>query len=131
MTKEEHANVLAALETCKTGGYRDIDGDWCKRQVFDEPAVAEAIAIMRKEPEPQPCPNGEPGDWNGADPVRKLVAERDTYKKDAEKWASKVMAVVDIYFDGTENPPEHRAYVDGAFPATMNDLRIAIAKGVA
>ena len=74
---------------------------------------------------------GEPGDWNGADPVRKLVAERDTYKKDAEKWASKVMAVVDIYFDGTENPPEHRAYVDGAFPATMNDLRIAIAKGVA
>ena len=60
MTKEEHAKVLAALETCKTGGYRDIDGDWCKRQVFDEPAVAEAIAIMRKEPEPQPCPNGEP-----------------------------------------------------------------------
>ena len=52
MTKEEHANVLAALETCKTGGYRDIDGDWCKRQVFDEPAVAEAITIMRKEPEP-------------------------------------------------------------------------------
>ena len=52
MTKEEHANVLAALETCKTGGYRDIDGDWCKRQVFDEPAVAEAIAIIRKEPEP-------------------------------------------------------------------------------
>ena len=52
MTKEEHAKVLAALETCKTGGYRDIDGDWCKRQVFDEPAVAEAIAIMRKEPEP-------------------------------------------------------------------------------
>ena len=50
MTKEEHAKVLAALETCKTGGYRDIDGDWCKRQVFDEPAVAEAIAIMRKEP---------------------------------------------------------------------------------
>ena len=52
MTKEEHAKVLAALETCKTGGYRDIDGDWCKRQVFDEPAVAEAITIMRKEPEP-------------------------------------------------------------------------------
>ena len=50
MTKEEHAKVLAALETCKTGGYRDIDGDWCKRQVFDEPAVAEATAIMRKEP---------------------------------------------------------------------------------
>ena len=63
--------------------------------------------------------------------LNETKAERDTYKKDAEKWASKVMAVVDIYFDGTENPPEHRAYVDGAFPATMNDLRIAIAKGVA
>ena len=29
---------------------------------------------------------GEPGDWNGADPVRALAAERDSYKKDAQRY---------------------------------------------
>jgi len=51
MTKEEHAKVLAALENSIAVGYDPFGA--AKRH-------DEATAIMRKEPEPQPCPNGEP-----------------------------------------------------------------------
>ena len=30
--------------------------------------------------------SGEPGNWNGADPVRKLVAELEACRKDAERY---------------------------------------------
>lgn len=72
-----------------------------------------------------------------ADQVEALTAQLDSYamalnetKAERDRWKGHIEAVVDIYFDGTENPEEQRAYVDGAFPATMNDLRIAI-KGAA
>jgi hypothetical protein len=29
---------------------------------------------------------GEPGDWHGAEPVRRVIQERDQYQADAERW---------------------------------------------
>ena len=42
-------------------------------------------------------------------------------------WKRQLEAVVDIYFDGTENPEEHRTYADGAFAEVMNDSRAMLA----
>jgi hypothetical protein len=39
--------ALEALEECKTGGYRDIDGDWCTRQVFNQQKAKTAISALR------------------------------------------------------------------------------------
>lgn len=36
-----------ALETCKTGGYTDVDGDWCERQSHDRVKVAAALAAIK------------------------------------------------------------------------------------
>jgi len=35
-----------ALITCKTGGYRDIDGDWCERRWFDDKLTSAAISAI-------------------------------------------------------------------------------------
>ncbi len=37
--------LLEVLETCVTGGYRDIDGDWCERQIFDKDMISKALAL--------------------------------------------------------------------------------------
>lgn len=60
MTKEEHAKVLDALEaiTKHFGISRLHESTLADTTVRGQ--AHEAIAIMRKEPEPQPCPNGEP-----------------------------------------------------------------------
>jgi hypothetical protein len=34
--KVDDEEVKAFLNTCEVGGYRDVDGDWVKRMVFDE-----------------------------------------------------------------------------------------------
>ena len=49
--------ALDALETCQKGGYIDIDGDWCGRQVYDAVQVDRAVAAARArlaEPDPEP-----------------------------------------------------------------------------
>lgn len=59
-----------------------------------------------------------------AAPIPQQVAEPALSVPD---WKSQLEAVVDIYFDGTENPEEHRTYVDGAFAEVMNDSRVMLA----
>jgi hypothetical protein len=39
--------AIEALESCRKGGYRDIDGDWCERLWFDKEKVAAALAALR------------------------------------------------------------------------------------
>lgn len=38
-----------ALATCETGGYCDVDGDFCKTYWFDEALVKAAINVAMKE----------------------------------------------------------------------------------
>lgn len=84
MTPEEHAKVLAYLESLRTGV-----AVW-KLGAFD--GLADCIAIMRKEQEPQPCPNGEPckhSDWCSEVYCQGIPCFRNQYKQepisDAEK----------------------------------------------
>lgn len=62
-----------------------------------------------------------------------LLKERDDWKARAEaaeaelaRWFARSEAVVDIYFDGIENAPEHRSYMDGAFPNLLDNLRVLV-----
>lgn len=38
--------ALGALKSCQTGGYRDIDGDWCERSFFDLGLVERVITEL-------------------------------------------------------------------------------------
>jgi hypothetical protein len=60
MTKEEHAKVLAALEAITKHFSISRLHESTLADTTVRGQAHEAIAIMRKEPEPQPCPNGEP-----------------------------------------------------------------------
>lgn len=44
--------IRAALKSCQTGGYTDIDGDRVKTYSFDEKLVAEALASIDAAPAP-------------------------------------------------------------------------------
>lgn len=40
--------AVEALETCATGGYRDVDGDWCVTHWYDKAKVDAAIAALQE-----------------------------------------------------------------------------------
>lgn len=53
------SQALAALKSCRTGGYRDVDGDYAKTWWFDEALVKAALAALAQPQEAAPSQDAE------------------------------------------------------------------------
>lgn len=67
MTPSLLQQAVEALKTCDQGGYRDVDGDWCKTYWYDVEKVKAAIASLEAAIQQQPEPasqyeDSDPGD---------------------------------------------------------------------